>query len=119
MAYRERGDSKIPLILMVLLLAAIIFVLVKVIPVRVNAYELKDFMDTYARNESWQRSEDQIKKDLLEKARFLELPVKPENVTVDKRGATVVLHVKFSAPVDLKVHTLVLDYDFTQQAEHY
>ena len=37
MSHGERGESKIPLILMILVLAAIIFVLVKVVPVRVNA----------------------------------------------------------------------------------
>ena len=115
----ERGDSKIPLILMILFLAAVVFVLVKVVPARVNAYEFKDFMDSYSRMESWSRSEDQIKKDLLEKARFLNLPIAAENIKVQKPGSTIKIQVKFDVPVDLKVYTLVLHYDFTQDAEHY
>lgn len=119
MSRLERGDSKIPLILMILFLAAVIFVLVKVIPPRVNAYEFKDFMESYSRNESWTRTEDQIKKDLLEKAKFLELPIRPEDIKIEKPGATITMHVKFDMPVDLKVYQLVLHYDFTQEAEHY
>jgi hypothetical protein len=119
MSRSERGDSKIPLILMILFLAAVIFVLVKVVPARVNAYEFKDFIESYARNDSWSRNEEQIKKDLLEKARFLQLPVKPEDIKIDKPGAVIHIRVVFDVPVDLKVHTLVLHYDFTQDAEHY
>jgi len=119
MNHRERGDGKVGLIIMVLLLAAVVFVLVKVVPARVNAYEFKDFMDTYARNDSWQRTPDQIKKDLLQKAVMLNLPITEKEITVDKPGATIRIHVVFDIPVDLKVHTLNLHYDFTQDAEHY
>jgi hypothetical protein len=119
MSRTERGDSKIPLILMILFLAALIFVLVKVVPARVNAYEFKDFMESYSRMDSWSRTEDQIKKDLLEKAKFLELPVKAEDIKIEKPGSTIRIHVKFDMPIDLKVYTLVLHYDFTQDAEHY
>ena len=119
MSHAERGDSKIPLIIMILLLAAVIFVLIKVVPARVNAYEFKDFMDTYARNECWQRNEDQIRKDLLVKAASLELPLKSENIGVNRRGSSITLTAKFDVPVDLKVRTWVLHYDLKQDAEHY
>ena len=119
MSQPERGDSKIPLILMILILAAVIFVLVKVVPVRINAYEFRDFMDTYARNECWQRNEDQIRKDLLEKARSLGLQLKSEDIEVNRHGSSITLKAKFDTPVDLKVKTWVLHYDFTQDAEHY
>ena len=119
MSHGERGDSKIPLILMILVLAAIIFVLVKVVPARVNAYEFKDFMNSYARNDSWQRDEEGNRKDLLEKAISLGLPVKPENITVERRGSSIKLRAVFDVPIDLKVRTWVLHYDFTQDANHY
>lgn len=115
----ERGDGKIGLIIMLLVLAAIIFVLVKVVPARVNAYELKDFLDTYTRNDCWSRTPDQIKKDIMEKATFLQLPLTPENIKVERRGSTIHVETKFDVPVDLKVYTMVLHYNFTQDAEHY
>lgn len=119
MSHRERGDSKIPLILMILVLAAVIFVLVKVVPARLNAYEFKDFMENYARNDCWQRNEEQIRKDLLEKAVTLEIPLKGEDIVVDRRGTSITLRAKFDIPVDLKVKTWVFHYDFKQNAEHY
>lgn len=119
MSHPERGDSKIPLILMILLLAAVVFVLVKVVPARVNAYEYKDFMDSYARNDCWQRNEEQIRKDMLEKAASLHLPLKAADIGVSRRGSSITLTAKFDVPVDLKVKTWVLHYDFTQDAEHY
>jgi hypothetical protein len=119
MNHAERGEGKFGLIVMILLLAAVIFVLVKVVPPRINAYEFKDFMETYARTDCWNRTEDQMKKDLLEKAGALDLPVKPENIKIQREGANVKIEAAFDVPVDLKVHTLVLHYDFTQNAEHY
>ncbi len=115
----ERGDGKLGLVVMILVLAAIIFVLVKVVPARVNAYELKDFLDTYSRNDCWQRTPEQIKKDIMEKANFLQLPLTPENIKVDRSGSMIHIETKFDVPVDLKVYTMVLHYEFKQDAEHY
>jgi hypothetical protein len=115
----ERGDGKIGLFILVILLAIIIFVLIKVVPARINAYEFKDYMEAYARQDSWSRTPDQMKKDLAEKARFLNLNITEKDISIDKAGANIAIHVVFDVPVDLKVHTWVLHYDFTQQAEHF
>jgi hypothetical protein len=119
MRSHERGDGKFGLFVLILLLAIVIFVLVKVVPPRVNAYEFKDFIETYARTESWNHSPEQIKKDFLEKAMSLKLNVDEKNITINKQGANVAIRVTFDVPVDLKVYTWVLHYDFNQTAEHY
>lgn len=119
MRYGERGGGKIGLILMIVLLAVVIFVLVKVVPPRINAYEFKDFIEVYSRTDSWQRAPDQIKKDLIEKATALDLNVSEKDITISKGGGTIRIHVVFDVPVDLKVYTYVMHYDFTQNAERY
>lgn len=119
MGSRERGESKLPLIIMILLLAAIVYVLVKMIPPRVNAYEFRDYMETYARLDSWSHTEEQTKKDLLEKAKSLDLPIQAKDITVERRGSRMRISAKFDVPVDLKVKTWVLHYEFSQDAEHY
>lgn len=116
---RERGGGKIGLIIMLLLLAAVIFILIKVIPPRVNAYEFKDYIEVYSRTDSWQRNPEQIKKDLVEKARLLDLPVTEKDLTVNKGSGNIMIKAVFDVPVDLKVYTFVMHYDFTQKAEHY
>jgi hypothetical protein len=115
----ERGGGKIGLVIMILLLAAVIFVLVKVVPPRINAYEFKDYIENYARTESWQRSPDEIKKDLVEKARTLDLRVSEKDLTVNKGGGTIQIRAVFDVPVDLKVYTYVMHYEFSQNADHY
>jgi len=119
MSRRERGDSKLPLIIMVLLLAAIIYVLVKVVPPRINAYEFRDFMETYARMDVWSRTPEQAKQDLLDKAKTLDLPITAKNISVERKGSRIAVRVQFDVPIDLKVKTWVLHYDFSQDAEHY
>jgi hypothetical protein len=115
----ERGEGKLGLFIILVILAAVIFVLVKVVPSRINAYEYKDWMGSYARNECWSRTEAQIKKDMLEKADQLNLPITADQVTVNRRGANINLRASFDVPVDLKVYKMVLHYDFSQDAEHY
>jgi hypothetical protein len=119
MKHVERGEGKIGLFIILVLLAAVIFVLVKVVPARINAYEFKDWMGSYARNECWSRTEEQMKKDLLQKAGELKLPITADQISVDRRGAVVHLQATFDVPVDLKVYHMVLHYDFSQDAEHY
>lgn len=119
MTHSERGEGKVGLFIMILLLAAAIYVLVKVVPPRVNAYEFKDYIETYARTESWTRTPEEIQKDLLAKAVELNLPVEKKQIVVQKEGAYVTIRATFDVPVDLKVHKMVLHYDFKQSAEHY
>lgn len=119
MRSHERGDGKLGLFVMLVLLAIVIFVLVKLIPARVNAYEYKDFIEIYSRTESWNHSPEQTKKDLLEKAISLKLNVDEKNIIVNRQGSNIAISVKFDVPVDLKVYTWVLHYEFHQTAEHY
>ena len=115
----ERGDGKLGLFIMILVLAAIVYVLVKVVPPRINAYEFKDYMETYARTESWSRSPEQIKKDMLQKAVMLDLPITEKQIEVNKGNAAIEIKATFDVPVDLKVYKLNLHYDFRQTADHY
>ncbi len=116
---RERGEGRLGLIIMLLIVAAVIFVLVKAVPPRVNAYEFKDFMNQYAREDCWNRSHDQMVADLLQKAKELNLPITSKNLKVVRNGAHITMEAKFDVPIDLKVYTWVMHYDFTQSAEHY
>jgi len=115
----ERGDGKFTLFVLLVLLAIVIFVLVKVVPARVNAYELKDFIEIYARTESWGHSPEQTKKDILAKAQVLKLNVDEKNIQINKQGPNISIRVTFDVPVDLKVYTWVMHYDFNLSAEHY
>jgi hypothetical protein len=115
----ELGEGKLGLFVMLLILAAAVFVLVKVVPPRINAYEFKDWMGEYARTDCWNRTPEEMKQDLVAKAKRLNLPLSEKDITIERRGSTVSIGAKFDMPVDLKVYKLVLHYDFNQQAEHY
>jgi hypothetical protein len=116
---RERGEGRLALLLMVIIVAAIIFVLVKAVPPRVNAYQFKDFMTQYSREDCWNRSHDQMVKDLLDKAKELNLPITSKDIKVSRQGAYINMEAHFDVPVDLKVYRWVMHYDFKQTAEHY
>jgi len=116
---RERGEGKLGLFIMLIIVAAIIFVLVKAVPPRVNAYQFKDFMTQYAREDCWNRTHDQMVKDLLDKAEKLNLPITSKNIKIVRSGAYITMEAHFDVPVDLKVHKWVMHYDFKQTAEHY
>ncbi len=115
----ENGKGKIGLLIMILIFAAIVYVLVKVVPKRVNAYEYNDFIQQYTRDNIWGKKPEQVRHDLLQKARDLNLPVTAKQIKITRRGANAEVEVKFDLPINLKVYTWVLHYDFKNSAEDY
>lgn len=115
----ERGEGKLGLIVLLIILAAIVFVLVKMIPPRVSAYELNDFIEQYGRQDSWRKTPEQMRKDILEEATQLSLPLKAKDIKINRKGASIEIRTTFDVPIDLKVYTWVMHFDFENKAEHY
>jgi len=119
MKLNERGEGKLGLIVLLIVLAAIVFVLVKAVPPRVNAYELNDFIEQYGRQDSWRKTPEQMRRDILSKAKDLKLPLTAKDIKINRRGASLEIQVIFDVPVDLKVYTWVMHFDFKNHAEHF
>ncbi len=113
----ERGEGKLSLFIFLAVIAIAVFVAVKWIPPRVNAYEFRDEMARWNNDpdlKTRRADSDTVAQALLKKAEELHLPVKRENIQVTQSEGWYHIHVVFDIPIDLKVTTLKQHYDFTE-----
>ena len=76
---RERGAGHLKAIIWTLILAALVYVMVKVLPVLMNEYQFKDGIQNIARNASvTPQSNDQILKAVLKEAQDENLRSSPK-----------------------------------------
>ena len=98
------------LIVSLAVIGFVIFVGVKVIPVRVNAYEFRDFVRNQARFAS-QAENSAIRKSISDKAQELGIPLDKKNLKVSRSTNEVHISASFEQPIDLKLTTYI--YKFT------
>lgn len=111
--HTQRGGSRVSLVITLLIVAAIVFAVVKVVPIYVNAYEFQDSMQTEARFALSYPPKDanQIRSDIWQKAQDLSIPLdtKDEIQVMENQGA-VNISVDYSVPVDLRVYQFTLQF---------
>ena len=117
MSKKERGEGKLSLFLFLAAIAIAVFVAIKWIPPRVNAYEFRDEMQRWNSDPDlkMRRADaDTVVESLLKKADELHLPIKKENIQVRKDSDWYRIKVIFDVPIDLKVTTVRQHYEFTE-----
>ncbi|MEJ2368827.1 MAG: hypothetical protein P8Z49_10900 [Acidobacteriota bacterium] len=117
MRMRERGDGRLSLIVFLLILAGLIYFLVKWVPPRINAYQFRDYMSTWNTDPDFvmkHKNSEQIKEALLQKAKELNLPITAKDLSVSRNSDTVYIKANFTVPIDLKVYTFNQHYHFKE-----
>ncbi len=108
----ERGGTRLKFFLALLLTAAIIYTLIRIVPVYVKSYDFQDTVRTEARFAGVNnRQPVEIRQRLFQKAQELGLPMRPEQIVVVpvSRGG-VRISVSYSVPVQLIGYTLTLNF---------
>ena len=107
----ERGEGTLKAIVYTLILAAAVYVAVKVVPIYVAEYELKDKISEQARFAVVNRySEDQIRDILFKTINDLDIPAKRDDIKVEKTNRGLSISVNYSVPVDLAVYKTELNF---------
>lgn len=109
----QRGEGRLGFVVALALFAAGAFVLVKIVPVRIAAYEFREALRHEAAYASTERNDGTIRKRIIEKAADLAIPLDPRNLSVQRSTAQVTISVTYEQPVDLKLTKYV--YKFRQQ----
>jgi len=97
----ERGEGNLGCILWVLILAVVVLVAWKAVPVKVASAELYDFMDEQAKFSSANTTPDDIAKGILQRAMELKLPLDKDHVKVQRIGDRILMSAEYTVPVDL------------------
>jgi len=107
----EKGAGKLKAIFWTLLLAAFVYVSVKVIPALVNEYEFQDGIQTIARFATMSRqTPEQIREAVLKEAQKDDLAISAENIKVEAVNGNVKINADYSVTVDLGVYQWTLNF---------
>lgn len=107
----QSGEGKLKAIIYTLFLIAGIYVAVKLVPVYVAEYQLKDKMNEQARFAVVNRySDDQIKDMLFKVVQDLDIPAKREDIKVSNTGRGLSISLEYTVPVDLMVYKTDLTF---------
>ena len=107
----ERGAGHLKAIIFTLILASLVYVAVKVIPILVNEYEFQDGVQTLARFASVNRQPvDKLRESILKEAEKDNVPVQPEDIKVEGAAGNVRIQVDYSVTVDLAVYQWTLNF---------
>lgn len=112
----ERGEGRIGFLIALAVLGAAIFVGVKVIPVRIAAYEFRDFIREQCRFAAVNRDDKDIRNKIVVKAKELEIPLDKKNLRLDRTPSEMIITARYQLPIDLKVTTYVYEFDVKERA---
>ena len=114
--HSERGEGRIGFLLSLALLAMGIFVGVKLIPVRINAYEFRDFIQEECRFAATRNHDDEIYKRIVDKAKELKLPLDKKNLHMERTTNEMIISAKYEQTIDLKFTKYVYKFDHEEHA---
>ncbi len=112
----EDGKGRLKALFALAVVAATVYLSIKIIPVYVNNYDLHNHIHELAETATVQHlSADKITKDVVAYADDLGLPITADNVKVAV-GNIVTIDLDYTVPIDLRYYTLMLH--FTPSAEN-
>lgn len=112
----QRGEGRIGFLITLIIVAIAIFLGVKIIPVRITAYEFRDVLREEARYGAVRNSDAEVTKRILQKAAELEIPLEKKNLKVRRTVSEMIIRASYQHPIDLKVTTYVYEFDETERA---
>ena len=105
----QRGEGKLKAIILILVLG--VYVAIKIVPVYVAEYQLKDKMTEQARFAVVNRyTEEQIRDIMYKVVQDLDIPAKREDIKVTNTGRGLNISLSYTVPVDLMVYKTDLTF---------
>ncbi len=109
----EQGGSKLSLLVTLIIVGALGFTAVKIIPVYVEAYQFQDSIEAesrFALTGYPKKSIDDIRDDVYKKAQDLGIPAKREDIRVNVTNGSVEIGTDYSVLIDLKIYQYTLQF---------
>jgi hypothetical protein len=116
----QRGEGRLKGLLYLAFLIIAVFVAIKVVPVYVADYQLKDKMSEQAKFAIVNRyTEDQIKDNIFRTIQDLDIPAKREDIKVTNTNHGLAIGVQYTVPVDFMVYKTDLNFDTSSEGRDY
>jgi Domain of unknown function (DUF4845) len=109
----QRGGSKLNTLVTLVILGALVFIAVKIVPVYVNNFEFQDSIESESRFALAgypKKSVDDIRGDVFKKAQELGIPAKEEDIQVVVDQSDVDIDLAYTVPINLAVYQFNLQF---------
>lgn len=109
----QKGGTKINLVITLMIMAAMIFTVVKVVPVYFANYQFQDAINSesrFALTGYPKRTVEDVRDDIYKKAQELQIPAKREDIQVSVQSGYVNISLDYSVPIDLAVYQFSLQF---------
>ena len=106
----RHGQGKIGCILWLLVLAAVIGIAAKLIPIKIASAELSDFMEEQAMF-AGRKGPEELKNRILSRAAQLDIPLKKKNLEVKRLGGRIRMRATYTIPVEFPGYTYYWDFE--------
>jgi hypothetical protein len=100
----ERGEGRLGTLIGLTVLALTIYLGYKFIPVMVNAYAFRDYIEQETRFAALRNRDAEVIKRVLRKAEELELPVTNKSIKVNRTQSRFDITVKYTIPIETPVY---------------
>jgi hypothetical protein len=101
----ERGEGRLGTFFALTLLVVMIYLGFKVVPVMINSYTFKDFIEEEARFAAVRRDDEEIRTRVYNKARELQLPISKEMIQMERTNTRFDIIVRYAVPIVTPVYT--------------
>ena len=107
------GGMSISGVFVVLVLAAMLFAAFKLLPPYIDNYRLQDALESIARSSTYNAriTPEDIRGQVMSEIREIGIPIEENQVEVQRTGISVNIAVRYTIPVDLLVHQMVLNFE--------
>jgi Domain of unknown function (DUF4845) len=108
---KERGGTRVNLLLAIIVMGSMIFAGVKIVPPYFAEFQIQDSMQTEARFAvSNRQTEKDIRDDIWRKVQELGIPAKQDDILIQANEGTVKISLSYTVPIDLLVYQFNLDF---------
>lgn len=102
---RERGEGNFGTFVGIVLVALAAYVGVKTVPVMIDGYAFRDYLEEEARFAALRNKDDEVRTRVLRKAQELELPIGAKNITIIRGSSRFDIKVKYTVPIETPFYT--------------
>ncbi|HEX9943982.1 MAG TPA: hypothetical protein VGG03_18375 [Thermoanaerobaculia bacterium] len=101
----ERGEGNLGCILWLLVFGLAVLIAWKAVPVKVQSAELYDYLDEIAKFGAARRPAEDIEKDIMERAKQLDIPLQKKDVKVERTRDRIYIELEYTVPVEFPGYT--------------
>ena len=112
----QKGEGRVGLAIAIVIVGTTAFLGLKIIPVRVAAYEFKDVIREEARYGAVRDSDKEVHKRIMTRASEMGIPLSKKNLKVTRATRDITITATYEQPIDLKVTTYVFRFNHREKA---